>query len=234
VGSPAPIPGRCGAKSKRGDGYCVNRPVNGGAKRCRMHGGTREGDPSNALVHGRYSKHFRRISLEAQEEIDAALQDPDLLDVRQPIAIGRVLLNEARLIPSQEMAEAQAKRDISRSLAGMNFEGMPAETIEALLEATDADIEIARMTLITRSHKLVGDHHKRQVDALRQIEVGRLMRDVLVPMFGEMGLRLGRLVDEYIDDPVKREKFRAAYRAEAKQVVVHIADLRNGGSKRKP
>lgn len=198
-----------------------------------MHGGTREGDPSNSLVHGRYSKHFRRISAEAQEEIDKALQDPDLLDVRQPIAVGRVLLNEAQLIPSEGMAEREARRQIARSLAGMNFEGLSSEAIDALFEATQDDIEIARLALIDRSHHLVERHHKRQVDALRQIEVGRLMRDSLLPMFAEMGLRLGRLCEEYIDDPVKREKFRAAFRAEAKQVVVHVAGLREQGKQAK-
>lgn len=191
-----------------------------------MHGGTQEGVPGPSLVTGRYSKHFKRISEEAQGEIDRALQDPDLLDVRQPIAVGRVLMNEAQLIPSEKMAERQARREIARSMSGHNLEGMSSEAINQLFEPDESDIEIARLTLIRASHSLVERHHKRQVDALRQIELGRLMRDALVPLFKEMGLRIGALADEFIDDPVKREKFRAAFRAEAKQVIVFIANVR--------
>lgn len=229
MGSDTPIPGRCGARSKRG-GFCEAVPAEG-KTRCRYHGGTNEGE-ATGLVHGRYSKNFARISEEAQRQIDEALLDPDLLDVRQGVAVSRVLMQEAPLIPDEEVASAAAKLAKARALAGVNTEGWKPAEVEELLRPTDAEVELARLELLRRSHNLVERHHKRQVDALRQIELGRLMRDQVIPLFQELGLRLGPLIDEFIDDPVKREKFRAAFRAQAKQTVVMIAGLRQAKGKR--
>ena len=78
----------CGAKTRSG-GVCQNWAMANG--RCRMHGGkVPRGAALPQFKHGRYSKAIPARMLQAYE---AAANDPELLDLRQSVA-----LIDARLI----------------------------------------------------------------------------------------------------------------------------------------
>jgi hypothetical protein len=74
----------CGAKLKNGNGHCRRVP-NTGRSRCHVHGGaTPRGLSSPHFKHGRYSTALPERLAATYE---AALRDPELLDLRDEIAL---------------------------------------------------------------------------------------------------------------------------------------------------
>ena len=73
----------CGAKTRRGQ-ECKQPAMENG--RCRLHGGlTPRGIAAPGFKHGRYSKYLKDTTLASAYE--AALRDPDLLDLSNEVAI---------------------------------------------------------------------------------------------------------------------------------------------------
>lgn len=88
MGSKLAIDGRCGARNRDGT-FCARFPLRD-KRRCHRHGG-RAGRPA---THGMYSQRYRRLSEEGNARIDALVRDPDLLDLRRPVAVLQFLLEE--------------------------------------------------------------------------------------------------------------------------------------------
>lgn len=89
MGTQQPIEGRCGARNRDGS-FCAAFPLRD-KRRCRRHGG-RAGRPP---THGLYSRRFRRLSEEGNARIEALAKDPDLLNLKQPVAVLAYLLEES-------------------------------------------------------------------------------------------------------------------------------------------
>lgn len=80
----------CGAKTRAG-GTC-NSPAVTGSARCRMHGGKSLVGPSHpGFRHGRYSKH---LPTNLRQTYDAAVEDDDLLSLRDELALLKTRLVE--------------------------------------------------------------------------------------------------------------------------------------------
>jgi len=221
MGGKKPEAERCGAKTKRGT-YCRSHPLTG-AKRCRLHGGIQQ-QPSHQPHNIKTGQHtvgtrFARISEDAQRAIDEAMRDPHLLDVRQGIALMRVQLTEAPLVPDDDLVEAMARRQKASALQGLTISD--PDVYEQLTNPSDADLQLARVAFLERALPLADRFTRRTVDAMRQIEVGRMLHDSVVPMFNEMGLRLSRLVEQYVPEK-DRASFRASFRQECHQVVANL------------
>lgn len=226
MGSKKPRKGRCGGKNNDGT-YCERHPMKG-ATRCQRHGGVQqqpETQPHNIKT-GRQSvgTRFARVTEAAQRAIDEAMQDPNLLDVRQGVALMRVMLNEAPLVPDDEVIEAMARRQKERALQGITIDD--PEVLEQLTAPTPADLQLARIAFADKALPLADRFTRRTVDAMRQIEVGRLLHDSVVPMFNEMGLRLSRLVEQYVPEK-DRKAFRESFRQECHQVVANLYAMRS-------
>lgn len=224
MASPAPLENRCGAKLKTIDGFCTRRPMKE-ATRCRLHGGKNQTERPKNIVHGRSAgRRYARVSEEAQQAIDDAMQDPDLLDVRQGVAVMRVVLNDQPLLPSDDDIKEIARAQNMRQLQGITIESR--EVLEDLCEPTEAQMTLARLRYGEESTRIVERFSRRQVDAMKQVEAGRLLRESVVPMFNEMGIRLGRLVDQYVPEEY-RGRFRDGFRQECRQVLADLMSLRN-------
>lgn len=210
----------CGAKTRAGT-PCQRSPHTG-ATRCRLHGGhPRSGAPP---IHGKYSKRFAKIGPIAQDAIDEAIRDPDLLDVRRTVALQTVIVQQASLIPDDELVILLAKR---MSKWRPNFK--EDETWEDQPAPTDAEIEAARMVWLTQSAKLVESYGDSQIAAAKQVQLGDLLSKEIVPILLEFGLRLAKLADRYVPK-ADREAFNAGFRMEARRVVVDIKTVIKDGT----
>lgn len=215
-----PIKHRCSAITKKGT-QCT-RGVVKDTDTCSLHGGQHAKmarvSVAKALPKGRY----RRISEDAQRRIDAAVQDPMLLDVRRPVALGQVIVEEAALIPDDDVLIASIRRKKMRAVATIEFTDL--QGLDEWLEPTAAEVEVERIRYLDESMRLLERFAKRQADAAKNIEMGRLLNEQAVPMLAEMGTRVARLVERYVDAD-KRPAFIASFRQECVMLVQELTVL---------
>lgn len=201
---------RCGAKLRKG-GTCKRRPAKG-FKRCRLHGGhPKSGRPP---IHGRYSARFQRIDAVAQDAIDLALKDPQLLDLRRPVAIQTVIMQEAPLLPSPELLRDFAMR-ISRWRPGegQSWADQP--------DPTPSELELARMTWLQKSAELTESYGKLQAGSAKNAQVTELLTKQIIPVFAELGLQFTKLAQRFVA-PERRAEFDEAFRMEVRRAVAKI------------
>jgi hypothetical protein len=90
-GSAAPVAGKCGAKLRLSNPprYCIKAPIEG-RKRCRLHGGeSLGGTQAPRFLHGLRSTYLPKGIL---ERYDRARQDPQLLKLREDVALVEAML----------------------------------------------------------------------------------------------------------------------------------------------
>lgn len=210
----------CGAKTQSG-APCKGYPVAGPGTRCWRHNGKqqRDGNPG-ARVHGKQSPVYHRIAPEAQQRIDDALKDPDLLDVRRPVAVGQVLMQEAPLIPTDEQLRAAVRMHKLRGLAAIEFKDISG--LDEWLEPSTAEIDAMRQRHIDKSMQIIERFARRQADAAKQIEAARLLNEAAVPILSEMGTRIRKLILRYVEES-KQEEFTGAVRMEIRMAVHQLA-----------
>lgn len=218
MSSSEPKPGKCGAKkpAKRGGGFCENPPAPG-KKRCRFHGGAdRVGAPP---IHGRYSDRFKRIGPVAQAAIDDALRDGDLLDVRRPVALQTVIVQDAPLIPTDEILREFAMRlSRWRPAEGQTWEDQP--------EPGEIDLQLARMTWLEQASNLTELYAATLARAAKTAALSDALTKQIIPIFVELGGRMTKLAARFVE-PGKREDFDAAFRMEVRAVVAETLALEN-------
>jgi hypothetical protein len=90
-----PIGPLCGAKKRSGEGFCTKPAMANG--RCRFHGGlSLKGKDSPRFKHGRTSKYFTAaVPQRLRERFIAALEDPELLSIRNYVAYWDVRVSDA-------------------------------------------------------------------------------------------------------------------------------------------
>jgi len=124
--SKRPRKGRCGAKLRKKPGqFCLAWPIRG-TKRCRLHGGlTPSGFASPHFRHGKYSRHLSGAFAEA---FATRLDDPELLSLRDDIAIADTRLLELVGQAQSDSSAANWKRcgELVRE-----YDRIKADTIEA-------------------------------------------------------------------------------------------------------
>lgn len=206
----------CGARNRSRGGTCKNRPVKG-STRCRLHGGhPRSGRPP---IHGRYSKRFAKIAPASQEAIDEALQDPELLDPRRPVAVQQAILQNSALMPDDDVIESYA-----RHLSKWRPNYRADETWADQPRPTDGEIEVARMLWAEQATRLTEAYGRLQNQSSRTLRMGQLLAKQVVPLLSEVGLRLSKLVDRYVPEE-HRGDFNQAFRMEARRAVLDIVNL---------
>lgn len=190
----APKAGRCGAKKARG-GYCDAHPVEGGT-RCRRHGGFAQG----------WSSRLRATQEEGRRQVQLALDDPNLMDVRRPIALAETIVANTELVASSEQVEQLARRNIIRQvgpeLVAVLREAADGEVgrelLAELLRPTDGDLAQARLELHERTMRLVGIYGKRQTEAVRAMQWAQVIRELTIPMFANLGGKLNAVVRKHV------------------------------------
>lgn len=210
-----PLEGRCNAKTQAG--YCHARPK-AGTTRCRIHGGQQQ----------TWSARMHALDDRARAEVDAALADPDLLDVRRPIALADALVGRTPLLPSEETVTSLARRRILRDMSPEQLRALRDSGPDALelLDPTDGDLDAVRLELHERSMRIVALYSRRQVDAVKQLEWTKVIREAALPLFGEFGLRISRLIRKYVPED-KVEAAIADVRKEVRQTIGELALLKD-------
>ena len=125
---------RCGAKTHSGE-PCKSWPVRG-RERCRMHGAMQtRGLAHHHTKHGRFSKDLpTRLAADYQ----AALQDPELVALREELAL--VAAREADLLKRVDSGEAGAHwRGIQRALAEFRRAQGSQDTVAAAAALRDME-----------------------------------------------------------------------------------------------
>lgn len=159
-------PIRCGAKTRRGEPCRQYAMPNG---RCRMHGGSSPtGLAHPNTTHGRYSKHLPTRMLATYEH---AQQDPELLDLRDDIALLDARLSD--LLKRVDSGESgQLWKDLRAAWKAVTTATTEDERSMALAELgpliargymdTQAWGEIA--SLLERRRRLVESERKRLIE----------------------------------------------------------------------
>ena len=124
-----PVPGRCGARVKSGDGYCQKAPING-TGRCRLHGGAGGAPKGNRNAVGNAGGGAPELNRNAWkhgafadiEKIDARLEG----DAREYVdTLAESLLERAaETVPGMA---AERRRALAREAALLMYQGMIAD-----------------------------------------------------------------------------------------------------------
>ena len=210
-----PLDGRCNANTA--SGYCHARPAKV-TTRCRIHGGNKQ----------TWSQRLHALDDRARAEVDAALADPDLLDVRRPIALLDTVVGRTPLLPSDEMLLNLARRRVLENMSPFQIEAMaklPNGGLE-LLEPTAADLDAVRLEMHERSMRIIGVYSRRQVEAVKQLEWSRVIREAALPLFGEFGLRMSRILRRFVPEDRVQEAIDEV-RKEVRQTVGELAMLKD-------
>lgn len=210
MGNAAITPGRCNHPLTGGRGYCSNKAG------CKRHTGKVPARPPLST----HSAQYARLVPDARRALDQAIQDPDLLDVRRPIAMAQTLLYRLPLTPEPEIIEAMARQQLGRSLSGITIDGN-----DLWLELTSpgpGDLALAEMAYAERAMKLIERLARRQTDAVRTMELARTTRQAVIPFLQELALELSRIIHEYV--PAEhREAARGQLRAAITRVAAELS-----------
>lgn len=195
-----------------------------------MHGGTRT---ERAL-------EFRRLSAAGQAAIDAAVADPNLLDVRRPIAVAQAIVQDSPIIPLDEDVRHYAKRRIVKVIgfelvAAMMGAARKHEDVHAvlteMLEPTPEDLADARLDMAQRNMALVAAWSKRQVDAGKFVEWSKVVGEMALPLFTDFGVAATAILRKHV--PSDRLEAAVKDLRDAIMVTVgRIATMRDEGQKR--
>lgn len=184
---------------------CGHKAVSGGNV-CISHGGRRQ---------ERRLRGQRNAGL-VQEEIDAHLKNPDLMDVRRPVAMTEALLARTPLFATEDMAEVVARRRIAKEIGhdlirawkaqiravGRDEDGDLAsamhEALMSLLAPTEGDLDEATLLLHERSERIIASHRKGQVEAVKALEWAKVMRERLTPVLEELSMRTATLFRKHV------------------------------------
>lgn len=189
-----------------------------------------------------WSARLKYFNEAGRNEVESALIDPGLMDVRRPIALAEVVLTNTPLLPSEEAVRRLARRRVAaqvgeslicalRELRSATDPPEWRESIDAvvadLLEPQDADLEEARVLLHDKSMSLLAKFSKRQVDAVKTLEWSKVIREQALPLLGEFGLKLTQVLRKYV-----AEDKLAACLADVRQAITvtlgELAQARDG------
>lgn len=204
----------CGAKLRGKDRTCRLAPVKG-RNRCRLHGGATPpaGPTHHSYRHGRYSVAGCPENLTAHLEVAAA--DPDLLSLRQEIALIQGLIRD--MISRPGGSPSQYLGMVRRLAARARSEKLQnSETVVELLDAIEATASVADLydeiaELAVKKGKLVENESKRLEQLGQQISAERaylLIQQTLIALREEVkdgqvlsrvGYRLARILGRSTD-----------------------------------
>jgi hypothetical protein len=201
---------RCGARTRNGAGPC-RQPGMAPSGRCRLHGGkSPRGLASPLTKTGRYS---RDLPTRVAARYESALADPELLSVRDDIALLQGSIQQVMA----EIREAEARPDfdailgmverISDGWRGWDWTRMSSE-LEALKDAITGQRQArAAMRevreLIREKAILVAQENRILVDREQMITVEQFL----------MAMRaMGAAVRRLVDDPEKLRLIEAEFR----------------------
>lgn len=179
MGSPTPIEGRCGAKLPGKGEYCTKPPCKG-RTRCRRHGGrSLRGAEHPNYKHGRHTRLFGSL----REDYEAAISDPDLLSMREDVALIDAMVSDllGRMkeggAPNDWYHDIRKKARAFRDAFDAGNVTKMRETFAPLFDTIeDAAQDVALMnsivSMLEKKSRLVQREHKRLID-IQSVMTGR-------------------------------------------------------------
>lgn len=191
---------KCGAKTRSG-GKCQRAPCKG-RNRCRLHGGaSHPGGPDHpAYRHGRLSKY--QLPDRLSERVERALADPELLSLRQQIAVMDGRLAEL-LSQVNEMAPAETWGRLHAAMESFdNGDGEAIDTIRSLIESGNQDVLVWKgiESATEQLRKLIESERRAEIEADTMMSV----TSVLSAMTRLMSMVYERIMRECPDQQVAR------------------------------
>lgn len=197
MGSAAPIEGRCGAKLRKKAQFCAQYPLKG-ALRCRQHGGGAQIFSVTGADVDHPSRHRRLKKL---------MDDPDLLNVKRPVALARVVVD---MVDVEQLVQRVHLQQL-RSAGG---------------EAVDAAEIATLLRLLERYGKLVDLLGKRQEAAIRVQRTSELLVSAILPLVEKFSRRYKLLADKYVP-PERQGEFAEEMQQVAALLVAEVARAGN-------
>jgi hypothetical protein len=188
-----------------------------GEVRCSKHGG----NAGRPILHGRYSKRYKRVSASHQRLVDQALNDKGLLDVKRSVAVQQALLQEAPLVPNGEQLEAVAMRlaiEDARKMRGQHGELEPVDIV-----VNEGHRLRALQEWLADSMKMADLLGRRQVEAVRYEKQAALLNQKILPFVENLATVWNRIAETYVPAD-QREDAIQAFRAACQKVVVEVME----------
>lgn len=185
----APVPGKCGAKARKG-GYCGNDPVKG-EKRCRMHGGIVKPAIQHGLASG--TLKLRYADQHIRDRLEEIIADPGLLDTRRAVAVSQVALEGMPFEPRREDAERMAWAALRRKLLPGAEE--PEELPEGVVDEIFHEL---RAVYAERVVANANSHARTTALAAKQEKVAEILVRGAMPIMRRFAERVAGLVKKYL------------------------------------
>lgn len=213
-GSPAPVPGKCGAKLWHTDPprYCL-RPPRIGRKGCKTHGGnTPIGPDAVAFKHGGRSKYAMALSPKLLAQFETTLADDKLLDLKPDIALLDLLTWQAAAGINDDAPSVAQWREAQEAYAQLVI-ARTKTAVEAAMAKLKAVLGAAVRTGEAREE--VSKHIERRAKAVRVYE--QLQTESGDKIYAKhVGVSLAifaMLMREFIQDDDRRREFSRRFAA---------------------
>jgi hypothetical protein len=168
-----------------------------------MHGsGGPRSKGGRPVIHGKYSARFKQERPEVQATIDRLLTDPELMDARRPLALQAMLIEQAPMVPSDELIESLARREVRWELQKKRMD-------DGEEPVTDAEKMLALRRYLRTSQDSVDAYQRAQVAAHRAVKVGELLTQELLPIFDDIGRQTQRIFDRYVPEGEQEDAIKA-------------------------
>ena len=201
----------CGAKSRKGT-PCMMIP-SAGNRRCRMHGGgspTRELRRELGIDKGTDASAMLATVRAARAVGDVRAGDPQVLDMRETIALQLSLVNAAMPLVINESAADDLLADLRET--GFDVDGDLGKQLREALREVQFDRTMVMVNALSKVGGL-------QTNAIRVQQIGQLLMQQLLPTLADFSQRYGAAAERYMD-PARRP----AWREEAKRIVRETQD----------
>ena len=189
MGSPSPIPGRCGSP-KKDKTFCTSWPLVG-KERCKFHGGR-----ATAMVkHNLSSLGFQAVY--GDERLRARygeiVDDPDLLDARRAVAVSQLALEHFPLQPTMAAVRALAWKLHMEGAAPRIGEGdgKPEELTE---QEMDGALQILAAQLAAKGVEAAAGHARTVGIAWKQKKASELLLRGAIPVLQQLQVFIAQVL----------------------------------------
>lgn len=159
---------------------------------------------------------LRGMSDAGRQAITERLRDPELMDVRRPVALAEHVTVSAPLVPSDEAMDRYARRVVARQVGpelvdelntildryrregAAELATILEATLRDLLEVTPADHELARLKWADDASILAERYGRTQAAAAKAAETGRILREKTLPLYSAFALEVGKIIRKYV------------------------------------
>lgn len=175
-------PGACGAALA--SGLRCQAKANPDTGRCFRHKAERDRGPQGAAW------FLKSLSAKGRETVERMTADPQLLDVKVPVALHALSMQDLPFELSDRMLAMLAQEEAASRL-GVAFEG-------AAQQVTDLDLHHARVRAYKLTSRAAIDHGEMVGFARKALDAEEVMRGEMLPLMLDLAKMMGAAAKRYI------------------------------------